>query len=166
MPRLVEKSVMLDAVSKGVAAKKFALADSRDGEKFIGLRFGDVAVRNISDENFLVKAEVAEAQLNLPTPPVKPPVKPSVEPPVKPPVEPPPLPKKFSMNAELDNTRYGKDIKRCVEEIASLLMTLPAAEMSISLTIDVTVPDGIDSEMQGIVADNCRGQNITNFRFE
>ena len=162
MPRLVEKSVMLDAVSKGVAAKKFALADSRDGEKFIGLRFGDVAVRNISDENFLVKAEVAEAQLNLPTPPVEPPVKP----PVKPPVEPPPLPKKFSMNAELDNTRYGKDIKRCVEEIASLLMTLPAAEMSIRLTIDVTVPDGVDSEMQGIVADNCRGQNITNFRFE
>ena len=70
------------------------------------------------------------------------------------------------MSAELDNTRYGKDIKRCVEEIASLLMTLPAAEMSIRLTIDVTVPDGVDSEMQGIVAGNCRDQNITNFRFE
>ncbi|MBQ3434949.1 MAG: hypothetical protein IJG24_07900, partial [Selenomonadaceae bacterium] len=85
-----------------------------------------------------------------------------------PPITPPPLPKHFSMDAELDNVRYAKELKTYLEEIAAPLTNLPNAEISIHVAINISVPDGVSQEFQDIVTDNCISLGIgsENYHFE
>ncbi len=167
MPRLVDVNVLLETVRKGVASKTFALAENENLDE---LKFGDIALGQISMENFLVKASVAEKKLKIDEPPPETPTVPAdseggSEEETSPPEE-EPLPKRFSMNISLDKTRIVKEINKCNSEILSQLINLPNAEVSIHLSVKISVPDGISSETKEIVAANCNELRIDNFHFE
>ena len=93
MPRLTDKNVLLETVCKGVAEKTFALAEDEDLTH--ELKFGDISLKEISSENFLVKASFAQEQLKIkpPDPPEKEKGDDGTDPPPPPP--PPLLPKHF-----------------------------------------------------------------------
>ena len=172
LPRLINESVLLETVRKGVANKTFALAEDFQDEKYIDLHFGDVSCGNLLPEYFLVKAEIAESQLGAgkPTPPIETETKIIITPPKPEPTieQPLPLPKKFSMDVKLDNEKYVRDVKRYVEEVASLIMNLPNATTSIRLVVEISVPDGIEESTKDIVTDNCKFLKIgsENFYFK
>ena len=164
MPRLVDENVLFATVRKGVAAKTFALSADED---FHELQFGDIAFGQVSAENFLVKASVAEEKLNLikpveddPTKVVPPKIEGNHPPEIK------LLPKRFYMDAELDTSRLSKNFNACIEEVASYLMSLPNAEVSIRLAVDISVPEGIPEESKELVSANCRILKVENFHFE
>ncbi len=164
MPRLADRNVLLETVRKGVAAKTFALADD---EEFHELRFGDVALGEISAENFLVKASVAEEKLNLIEPvKVEPPEKnpPKVE--VKPPRKIELPPKHFFMDVELDNTRLIKNFNDCINEVVSSLMNLPNVEVSVRLVVDATAPEGIPMYLKENLSGNCQSLKAKHFDFD
>ncbi|MBQ7628656.1 MAG: hypothetical protein IJS81_00355, partial [Selenomonadaceae bacterium] len=167
--RLLNENVLLDAVRRGVAAKTFALAEDFQDGKYINLKFGDVSYINVSPENFLVKAEVAEKQLGIEKP--KPEIKiepakinpPEIKP--KPEIKPPPLPTNFSMSVELDKENYVRNIKKYISEVASMMMNLPNAETSIRLSVEISVPAGISESVQEIVTANCHDLKIGKDKF-
>ena len=168
LPRLLDENVLFGAVRKGVAEKVFAVAEDFSDGKYSELRFGEVSNIFLSDEKFLVKAEVAREQLNLDdhieieTPP-------KIVKPVTPPVDLPPkksLPKKFSMDAELNRDNCTRYVKRYVDEIASQLMDLPDAKISIHVAIKISAPEGIPAGKEELVTDICRELKVENFQFE
>ena len=164
MPRLADRDVLSKTVCKGVAAKTFALADDED---FHELKYGDISLREVSAESFLVKASVAEEKLK-PIEPVK--VEPSKKTPPKVEVEPPPeielAPKHFSMDVELDKTRLTRNFNVCIEEVVSCLTALPNVSVSVRLVVDASAPEGIPTDTKETVTINCRALKVGNFRFE
>ena len=171
LPRLTDSKVLLATIQKGVAAKIFGVAEDFQDGKFFGLKFG-VSDAEISFENFLVKAEAAEKFFTSPKQPEKnfPPEKISPKTTIKiePPPEVKPLPKKFSMDAELYSVRAPVQLKKYLDEIAVYLTDLTDSEISIHVAIKISVPGGIDQELQETVAESCRdfGINADHFRFE
>lgn len=168
MPRLTNKSVLLETVRKGVAEKTFALSDDEDLTH--ELKFGDISLSEISTESFLVKSSVAQEQLKIkpPDPPKKEngdagidPSSPSTLPPPQ-----PLLPKHFSMDVELDKTRLNKSFNTCIDEIASYLMHLPNVSVSIRLAINISVPEGIPEDLKEVISENCHTLKVRNFYFE
>lgn len=168
MPRLTDKSVLLETVRKGVAEKTFALSDDEDLTH--ELKFGDISLREISTESFLVKSSVAQEQLKIkpPDPPKKEngdagtdPSSPSTLPPPQ-----PLLPKHFSMDVELDKTRLNKSFNACIDEVASYLMHLPNVSVSIRLAINISAPEGIPEDLKEVISENCHTLKVRNFYFE
>ena len=181
LPRLLDVNVLLNTVRNGVASAIFALAEDFQDGKYTELQFGDIACGQISLENFLVKMEVAQKQLDLdkPEPTIDssdknhtddsddsddstPQLSPDTEPPK------PEVPTHFSMDVELDNVRYSKELKKYIDEIASYLMNLPGAETSIHVAINISIPEGIPQDLKEIVTANCLDLRIgaENFHFE
>ena len=182
LPRLAESRVLLATIQKGVAAKIFGVAeDFCDGE-FLELKFGEESAE-ISLDKILVKAEAAEkifkpaTTTELPTQTTedddeakkisddeKPPEDflPTTEPTTR------PLPRRFSMDAELYSVRAAAQLKKHLDEIAVYLMDLPDAETSIHVAIKIYVPGGISEDLQKIVEESCseRGIDAEHFRFE
>lgn len=168
LPRLVDANALYDTVRRGVKAETFGVAEDFQDGKYIELKLGDVNC-NVSADCLLVKAEVAREQLQI-----KPPEPEPISPPPpdnngdKKTPTPPPLPKHFSMDAELDNVRYARELKNYIDEIAAPLMSLPNAEISIHVAINISVPDGVSQEFQDIVTENCSSLGVVseNYRFE
>lgn len=170
MPRLTGKSVLLETVRKGVAEKTFALSDDEDLTH--ELKFGDISLREILPESFLVKSSVAqklldeknkrdepvESSLKVPPDTVEP------EPPIEQPAK--SLSKYFSMDVELDKTRLNKSFNACIDEVASYLMHLPNVSVSIRLAVNISAPEGIPEDLQEVISENCHTLKIRNFYFE
>lgn len=78
------------------------------------------------------------------------------------------VPKYFSMDVELDNEKYVRDVKKYIDEVAGLIMNLPNAKTSIRLVVEISVPDGILDSTKDIVTDNCKSLKIgtENFKFK
>lgn len=168
LPRLNDKEVLLETVRKGVENKTFALAENENLDE---LKFGDISLREISLENFLVKAVVAQKQLDAKTKNDTPEEKEEQPAQENSETDSPPTPeiklsKNFSMQVKLDETRLNRSFNNCSEEIISHLADLPKAEVSISLSVNIVVPDGIQKDLEETIADNCRNLKIKDFSFE
>lgn len=168
MPRLTDKSVLLETVRKGVAERTFALSDDEDLTH--ELKFGDISLREISTESFLVKSSVAQEQLKIksPDPPKKENGDAGTDPSSPSTLSPPQplLPKHFSMDVELDKTRLNKSFNACIDEVASYLMHLPNVSVSIRLAIDISAPEGIPEDLKEVISENCHTLKVRNFYFE
>ena len=174
MPRLVDETVLFGAICNGVKEKTFGLSPD---EEISDVEFDAIISRQISPTSFLIKAEVAQAFVDAKKPvpeeisehgtdeiELEPPITRDEMPPLP---KPDPLPKNFSMEAKLDNIRYGRQMKNLVDDVAGLLMSeYPNAQTSIRVTIKVSVPDGVSKDMQDIIKDNCSKFGVTDFRFE
>lgn len=170
MPRLADKSVLIETVRKGVTAKTFALADN---EELSELQFGDTAPKQIEDKSFLVKSYIAQKKIDEKTAPDKSDeVKPEIDKnsktikTIETPPKIKPLSKNFHMVAELDKTRLTKSFNECIDELASHLINLPNVTATISLIVDVNAPEGISEDTKEIISENCKILKVKEFNFE
>jgi hypothetical protein len=72
----------------------------------------------------------------------------------------------YVASAKLDTTRIGRDAGRINEEIIQHLATLPGADVSVTLEVHVTVPDGIDERAMRVVSENATALKLRVSNFE
>ena len=158
MPRLYNENVLLDAIKRGVSAEIFALASDKN---LSDLQFGETFNGQVKPENFLVKASVAKKLFAADGEP--PEVSAEVETVEEPaPVEqtPPPvtkaerLPKKFRMDVQLDNLRLIKNFNSCARDMLAPLLNLPNVKANIRLVVDMSIPEGVPTDIKEIVERN------------
>lgn len=173
MPRLLNENVLLDAIKRGVSNESFALAaDVKNGE-YVDLQFGDDFGGQVKPENFLVKASVAKKLLGMDEEPpevvteveaVEEPA--PVEQTAKPSPEAEPLPKKFRMDVKLDNLRLNKKFTPCAREVLPHILNLPNVKANIRLVVDISIPEGVPTDIKEIVESNWIDLEITGFSFD
>ncbi len=193
LPRLRDSSVLLKAISDGVAllalSETFAVADSYDDEakRYRGLRGGElVTTPDAYSPVLLVKPEVAQRQLDAENPETA--VVDSTETGVagdidyvvkKTPGERFPGSGDVPVNAltkerltrfhgtvALDATRVGRDASLIAEEVISHLAGLVDAEVTVTLEIAAQVPAGAPDEVVHTVTENSRTLKFTSQGFE
>jgi predicted AAA+ superfamily ATPase len=65
-------------------------------------------------------------------------------------------PKRFYGSVTLDATRLGRDAGRIATEVLSHLSGLPNADATVSLEIEIEIPDGVPENVVRTVIENCR----------
>lgn len=76
------------------------------------------------------------------------------------------LPKRFHGSVALSPLRLGAEAGRIAEEVLAHLSSLPGAQVSVTLEIHVTVPDGVPDQVARVVTENCRTLRFTSHGFE
>jgi len=177
LPRLRDPSVLLDAICEGVGmltweSDTFAFADSYDNvaERYVGLRGGcPIVIHDADSPGMLVKSDVAKAQL-------------AKEIPASPPAEvgttgasdapiPPVSPVKKQVNrfygtVSLDSARVGRDASRVADEVISHLVALMGSDVSVTLEISASLPNGVPDNVVRTVTENSKTLKFTNQGFD
>ncbi|MYE82983.1 MAG: ATP-binding protein [Gammaproteobacteria bacterium] len=190
LPRLVRAEVLAGAVRAGVSLltwerDAFAFADGFDeeAERYAGLRVMQ-DIGPVSDSRgVIVRSKVARKQLDLEA---KPPPEPSVAPvepypdgepgtspdsaPEAPPLDLGPAPRRvarrFHATATLRHSRIGPDASRIAEEVVSHLDGIVGSEVTVTLEIEVSVPDGVPEQVERVVTENCATLKFDAHSFE
>jgi predicted AAA+ superfamily ATPase len=190
LPRLKEPAVLVRAVRDGVdlltwEQDGFAYADSYDPStgRYRGLRCGQNLLLLDSDlQGLLVKPEAARRQIEeeQQTVPATTGAVPSVTvggtalaggertsptPTVASDTTAAP-PKRFHGSVALSPLRLGAEAGRIAEEVLAHLSSLPGAQVSVTLEIHVTVPEGVPDQVVRVVTENCRTLKFTSHGFE
>ncbi len=66
----------------------------------------------------------------------------------------------------LDPTRVGRDASRIAEEVIAHIAGLTGAQVTVTLEIEATVPDGAPENVVRIVTENSRTLKFTSHGFE
>jgi len=194
LPRLTSPEVLAQAARDGLAlltwrADTFAYAESYDdaGGRYRGLRGGQGVTVTADGNGFLVKPDVARAQLDAEVPsPVAPgapgvpgpgssrtptgpgPVAgpmgvPSQGAPAQPVVE---KMRRFHGAVRLDSSRVGRDASRIAEEVIAHLTGQVGAQVTVTLEIEAHLPDGASDQIVRIVTENSRTLKFDSQGFE
>ena len=177
LPRLRDPSVLLDAVSEGVGmltweSDTFAFADSYDSvaERYIGLRGGcSVTIHDKDSPGMLVKSGVAKIQLakEITTLPATDVGKKGIS---ETPTSPVPQAKKqvnrFYGTVTLDSARVGRDASRVADEVISHLVALMGSDVTVTLEINASLPNGVTDNIVRTVTENSKTLKFTNQGFE
>ena len=184
LPRLRDSTVLLNAISAGVALltweqDAYALADSFDDEakRYRGLRGGQVvSLPDIDAPGLLVKPDIARQQLDAEIAPPAGGAETGGESPapgggpgpwVVPPGPPPaPQPTRFHGTVALDPARAGLDASRIADEVISHLSGLVGAKVTVTLEIEAEVPLGATDHVVRTVTENSRTLKFTSQGFE
>ena len=75
-------------------------------------------------------------------------------------------PTAFFGSVKLNEARVGRDAGRIADEVLSHLLSLPGAEVSVSMEIQVRVPEGIDKDLVRIVGENANALKFDHSQFE
>jgi hypothetical protein len=67
---------------------------------------------------------------------------------------------------EVDPTRVGRDAGRIAEEVIAHLVSLPGAQVRVTLEIEAMVPGGVPEQVVRIVTENSRTLKFTSHGFE
>lgn len=170
----------------------FAYAESRDdeGARYRGLRCGQVLTIGAEDSGVLVKPGVARVQLDAEMASrteagagtattsgrgVSPSVTSTtmtmttkigtggtstVSP------DPAPVVRRYYGTVSLDPTRVGRDAGRIAEEVIAHLVPVPGAEVSVTMEIEVRLPNGVDAQVVRTVTENGNSLKFTSQGFE
>ena len=189
LPRLRDSTVLLNAISAGVALltweqDAYALADSFDDEakRYRGLRGGQVvSLPDIDAPGLLVKPDIARQQLDAESAPPagggeaggtetggESPLPGEGPGPGEVPPGPPPAPQptRFHGTVALDPTRVGLDASRIADEVISHLSGLVGATVTVTLEIEAEVPLGAPDHVVRTVTENSRTLKFTSQGFE
>ena len=185
LPRLRDSTVLLNAISAGVALltweqEAYALADSFDDEakRYRGLRGGQVVSLPDADApGLLVKPDIARQQLDAERaqPPIagagtggESPVPGGVSGSGEVPASTPPVPRptRFHGTAALDSERVGRDASRIADEVIAHLSGLVGAKVTVTLEIEAEVPAGAPDHVVRTVTENSRTLKFTSQGFE
>jgi len=181
LPRLAGPEVLVHAIRDGVAlltwqSDTFAYAESHDegAARYRGLRGGQVVSLSAESAGLLVKSEPARRQMDAETavPPPGPGPGPGLGPgpgpgPVPPP--PPPLERKlrrFHGTVSLDPARVGRDASRIADEVIAHFAGQVGADVTVTLEIDASLPDGASDQVVRTVTENSRTLKFTSHGFE
>ena len=181
LPRLRDPQVLLRAVVDGVKLltwehDAFGYADSFDENagRYLGLRGGQVIdISDADSAGLIVKSGVVRQQLDAERP-VSPPsdvTDPSPNPDT---IEPQPtvdrdVPEpltRFYGSVSLDATRAGRDAGRIAEEVITHLCGLVGADVSVTLEIEASIPEGAPDNVVRTVTENSRTLKFKNHGFE
>jgi len=188
LPRLTGSSVLVDAIADGVnlitwQSDSFAYAESKgeDG-RYAGLRCGE-SVRPMLDSGaLLVKPDIAAAQRQKDldaraasqgggsqageagtneggqdttgTGSGQPTTTTAAK------------PNRFYGAVSLDATRLGRDAGRIAEEVISHLASQSGAQVNVTVEIEASIPEGLDSATVRAVMENCRTLRFERHDFE
>jgi len=173
LPRLAGYAVLEECINEGLnSAEYFAYAAGVTEDRLIDLKYNQPC--RIDQSGYLVK--VARARKRIESAElVQPPSTGEPEGPYRPVVSPPPsgdievvqrLSTHFYMSATLDNTRINRDVQRLVEEVISQFTSTPGVQLTVSLEVDVKLPDGISPKTVRDVSENCRTLKVKTFGFD
>jgi hypothetical protein len=193
LPRLQRPGLLVDAVVEGVSnmmwrTETFAYAERKDEKsgRYEGLCCGQQARVSLESGGLIVHPDVAGPQrdANLRTAGVVVPPGTTVTPPPaggggttvavptgtgnSTPVVPiaPKLPTRFYGVVEVAAQRLGRDAGRIAEEVVAHLEGLNGAQVSVTLSIEATVGQGIDPSIVRTVTENCRTLKFRSQGFE
>jgi predicted AAA+ superfamily ATPase len=191
LPRLAEPAVLVNAIRDGLALltweqDAFAYAESYDeaAARYRGLRGGqNISILDHNMPGLLVKPDAARRQLDTETPPGTGGTGMTTEQSgistggtatategttTTTPPEPvaAPKPRRFHGSVTLDPTRVGRDASRVAEEVIAHIAALTGAQVTVTLEIEATVPDGAPEHVVRIVTENSRTLKFTSHGFE
>jgi predicted AAA+ superfamily ATPase len=180
LQRLSNFSVLEEAILIGVKnGDFFAYADGMDEQgRFQGLCLGDKRYAGITPDGFLVKLEAARLQPNkdeeVQPSAAKPgnggllfPEQGSDSPVPGSSSQPMPKPKNthFYAGITVDPQKLGTTAGQIRNDILQHFSELPGVSMSVSLDIQVTIPEGTPPEIIRIVSENCNTLNVKGAEF-
>ncbi len=180
LPRLAGPEVLVQAIRDGVAlltwqSDTFAYAESHDegAARYRGLRGGQVVSLSADSPGVLVKPDVArrqmDAQVAAPASASAPDSNPdhgSARSPGPSPVPPERQLRRFHGTVRLDPARAGRDAARIAEEVIAHLAGRPGTEVTVTLEIEATLPDGASDQIVRTVTENSRTLKFTSHGFE
>jgi predicted AAA+ superfamily ATPase len=190
LPRLAGPEVLVQAIRDGVAlltwaSDTFAYAESFDdgAGRYRGLRGGQVVSVGPESAGLLVKPEVARRQLDVETRTPAPPAAAGagVDPgggagaatvaPGAPGTAPggtatAPRPRRFHGTVRLDAARVGRDASRIADEVIAHLAGQVGAEVTVTLEIEASLPEGASEQVVRTVTENSRTLRFTSQGFE
>lgn len=195
LPRLADPNVLVYTMQEGIAllswAKdSFAYSEGYDEKagRYIGLRAGRAVSLSAETSGMIVRPEVAYQQLEAESQAVAVPTRadsPSThfeatsvrqEAPwsvsdsggsteVVPAVA-KPMPKRFHGSVVLDPDRVGRDAARIAEEVISHLSGLLGSDVTVTLEIEATLPNGATEQVVRVVTENSQALKFKSFGFE
>lgn len=187
LPRVKNRDTIIEAVRDGasllVADDTFATAEGYDEEtkRYLGLRLGQGSPSAIDNRTCLVKADVAQKQLeaeskrgaygggtDVSVGPTSPTGGTDVGEP-KPGTGGPDAPTKptaFVGSVKLNGTRVGRDAGRIADEVLAHLAGLPGASVDVTLEIHVRVAKGVGEDVVRIVSENANALKFEHASFE
>ncbi|QOV23211.1 Swt1 family HEPN domain-containing protein [Anabaenopsis elenkinii] len=188
LPRLKNQQVLLDAVQEGVGAllwkEYFAYATGYDEDKkhYLELKACEGITPTLNSPGCLVKAEIAEQQLQQSSTSLQPPT------PVTPnptnininsptlsvqergteytPSPPAPQLRRFYGSVNLDPQRVIRDAEQITNEVLQHMGGLVGADVTVTLDIQVQLPDGVPDYIIRTVTENCRTLKFKSYNFE
>ncbi len=190
LPRLKKTDVLLGAVRDGLALltweqETFAFADSYDeaAGRYRGLRGGLGVTVEADSAGLLVKPTVARQQLNAEAKAAAAVTVPGFEagagrppevaggatgaPGVVTPAQPPtPQRRRFHGTVRLAPVRVGSDAGRIAEEVIAHIAGLVGSDVTVTLEIEATIPQGVPDQVVRTVTENCRTLKFTSHGFE
>ena len=181
LQRVAGPEVIVQAIRDGLSlltwsADSFAYADDYDeaAARYRGLRAGQVVTLTTDSSGLLVKPDVARRQMDAEsgaTPPETPALGPeagSQERGAR--TGPSPAPqqalRRFHGTVNLDPARVGRDAGRIGDEVIAHLAGTIGAQVTVTLEIDVLLPDGASDQMVRTVTENSRTLKFESFGFE
>ena len=180
LPRLSGSEVLLQAIRDGVAlltwrSDTFAYAEGYDEVRgrFPGLRGGQTVWLSADNTGLLLKPDVAQRQMD--SDPATPPVPRSGPGPgdqggsgatPKPTADPGRKLRRFYGTVSLDPTRVGRDASRIADEVIAHLAGQVGSELTVTLEIAASLPEGASDQIVRTVTENSRTLKFTNHGFE
>lgn len=178
LPRLKNAAVLINAITDGVGLlswqhDSFACADSYDSsaERYRGLRGGQsIHIVSPDSDMLLVKPGVAAQQMEADQPKPNPQPSPGSVPENTDTLPTNPIPtntttepaksvlKRYHGTVMLDSSRVGRDAGKIAEEVISHLAGLVGANVTVTLEIEASLPDGVPDHVVRIVTEN--GQTL------
>jgi predicted AAA+ superfamily ATPase len=185
LPRLAGPEVLTQAIRSGLAlltwkTDTFAYAEGYDGatSRYRGLRAGQGVIVTADDPGLIVKPAVASKQLDAEAPKPERPatataaqgsglvqtrsgfaeatVTQTVVQPFR----------RFYGTANLDSARVGRDAGRIAEEVIAHLTGQMGAEVTVTIEIVASLPNGASDQLVRTVTENCRTLRFENQGFE
>ena len=188
LPRIAGPEVLIQAMRDGVAlltwrSDTFGFADSYDeaGARYRGLRGGQMVPITPESSAVLVKADVARRQLEAEVPVTAAPPNSPGEGGTKdgtdgtassatsagiPTASVTIRPHRFYGTVQLDPARVGRDASRIADEVIAHLAGQIGAEVTVTLEIEVTLPDGAPEQTVRAVTENSRTLKFSSHGFE
>lgn len=185
LPRLAGPQVLLDAIQSGVQlltwqTDTFACAEGLDepGDRYQGLRAGQLIAIGPESSALLVKPDVARRQLDAeirlesersvrPDHPARGGASVGTDAPEPPPTSAPaPKARRFYGSVTLDTTRVGRDAGRVADEVVAHLAGLVGSEVTVTLEIEARIADGAPDHVVRIVTENARTLKFNSQGFE
>jgi hypothetical protein len=185
LPRLPGPEVLVQAIRDGVAlltwqSDTFGYADSHDeaAGRYSGLHGGQLLSISAESPGLLVRADVARRQMDtesLPPPTGKathayldgsdatPNAIPGPEGHIAPTTR---LPRRFHGTIHLDPQRVGRDASLVAAEVIAHLTGQLGAEVTVTLEVEATLPNGASDKIVRTVTENSRTLKFTSHGFE
>ena len=189
LPRLVNDQVYRNAIGHGLDSEDFfGFASGKDGDRYLGFRFGNGGIPTLDDACVLIDkdAAVEYREKTKPVPQPAPGKEPTGGNPVplsvpggSPATPPQPVPggaptpaiqtaikKQFYGNIELDPLKAKMDFATIVDEVVQQFTAKLGVEVSISVEIQAKSKDGFDEALQRTIKENCNVLRFSSSEFE